>query len=602
MHGKIDKPLISKMSEVLRHRGPDDCGFFYDDKIALGNTRLSIIDIKGGHQPVHNEDSTIWIVFNGEIYNFQELRFKLEKLGHEFYTDSDTEVVVHAYEQWKERCVNELNGMWAFAVWDSNRKALFLSRDRLGIKPLYYFSDGKRFIFASEIKAIIEDKSIPRVPNDEIIYEYLMYGLHDHTEGTFFSHINRLLPAHNLSLDESNVYVRKYWDIPHINKEIGESDKKDVSYARRFRELFQDSVSLQLIGEVPVGTCLSGGLDSSSIVCTINQLLSHNAITAVGERQKTFTVCFEDKQIDEREYVEEVIAQTRTEKNLVFPSSRELWKDIEELVFSQEEPFMSSSVYAQWCVMKLASKKVKVVLDGQGGDELLAGYEPYFAAFILDLWTKRRIVAFIKELLLSHDTTWTYAKQYLLSSYQRRLNHIGMLLDDSFASKFLPKRTGTSLHKELSDLLHQEITKTSLPRLLRYEDKNSMAFSVEARVPFLDHRLVEYVFSLPVNQRLKNGWTKFILRNAMKGIVPEKIRKRRRKIGFAVPEAAWLRELRREIREVLASRKFGERKYFNQEEVLNEFDKFCQGKSDLDANIFWHILNLEIWLRVFIDG
>jgi len=194
MHGEIDKPLIMKMSEALKHRGPDDCGFFFDNETALGNTRLSIIDIKGGHQPIHNEDSTVWIVFNGEIYNFQELRSALDKLGHTFYTDSDTEVIVHAYEQWGENCVKELNGMWAFAIWDANRKTLFLSRDRLGIKPLYYFSNDKGFIFASEIKAIILNKLVPKLPNDPMIYEYLVYGLHDHTEQTFFSQIKRLLP------------------------------------------------------------------------------------------------------------------------------------------------------------------------------------------------------------------------------------------------------------------------------------------------------------------------------------------------------------------------------------------------------------------------
>lgn len=589
------------MSEALKHRGPDDQGFFFDDRVALGNTRLSIIDIKGGHQPIHNEDSALWIVFNGEIYNFQDLRVRLENLGHRFYTDSDTEVIVHAYEQWGENCVKEFNGMWAFAIWDSNKKQLFLSRDRLGIKPLYYFSDGKRFIFASEIKAIILDESIPRVPNDRMIYEYLMYGLHDHTEETFFGQIKRLLPAHNLLLHEGSIHISEYWSIPKITRDIESPDTSDALLSKEFLRRFQDSVRLQLVSEVPVGTCLSGGLDSSSIVCTINQMLSLDTIEAIGERQKTFTVCFEDKQIDEREYIKEVIARTRTEENLIFPSSRQLWEDLESLVFFQEEPFMSSSVYAQWCVMKLASSKVKVVLDGQGGDELLAGYEPYYLTFILDLWRKKKIGTLVRELQQSLDTTGQYIKQYVFSSYRKRLKGIVGLLDSRFASEFLSTEMSASGREDLSGLLHQEMTKTSLPRLLRYEDKNSMAFSVEARVPFLDHRLVEYVFSLPANQRLRDGWTKYILRNAMKGILPEKIRTRRRKIGFAVPEAAWLRELENEIRGVFASQKFGNRKYFNQEEVLKGFDEFCQGKSDLDANIFWHILNLEMWLRVFID-
>ena len=609
--GSVDKKLINAMSKALKHRGPDDEGFFYAKNVALGNRRLSIIDVKGGHQPIHNEASSVWITFNGEIYNFRELRMKLERLGHKFYTNSDTEAIVHSYEEWGENCVKEFNGMWAFAIWDSNQKQLFLSRDRFGIKPLYYYSDGKRFIFASEIKATIVDESIPRVPNDRTIYEYLVHGRHDNTEQTFFSQVKRLLPAHNMLVNEKGFQVKKYWDIQQINKEFENSNVNDVLYAKRFFELFKDSVSLQLISEVPIGTCLSGGLDSSSIVCMTNQLLkvSPEAIKVVGERQKTFTACFDDKQIDEREYVEEVIAQTKAEKNFIYPSSEQLWKDIEKLVYFQEEPFMSSSVYAQWCVMNRASQKVKVVLDGQGGDELLAGYEPYFMAFVVDLWKKKKIYTSIRELLLGLDILAPlikhYIRQYLSSLltllYPKQSSRIETLLSDEFKSEFGSSTEINSRRDDLPIVLREQITGTSLSRLLRYEDKNAMAFSLEARVPFLDHRLVEYVFSLPITQRLKNGWTKRILRNAMEGVLPEKIRKRRKKIGFAIPEAAWLKELRKEVREVFASYKFGERRYFKQTEVLKEFDEFCTGRSDQNANIFWRILNLEMWLRVFID-
>jgi asparagine synthase (glutamine-hydrolysing) len=600
--GSVDKELFNAMSDSLRHRGPDDVGFFFDNNVALGNTRLSIIDIKKGHQPIHNEDSTIWITFNGEIYNFQELRMELEKLGHKFYTNSDTEAIVHAYEEWGENCVKKFNGMWAFAIWDKNKKQLFLSRDRLGIKPLYYYFDGKRFIFASEIKAIILDKSISRIPNDRIIYQYLVHGLHDHTEQTFFSQIKKLLPAHNLLADENGVQVQRFWDIQYINNETQSTSINDDVYAERFLELFKDSVRLQLISEVPIGTCLSGGLDSSSIAYMINHLLINNAevIKVIGERQKTFTACFEDEQIDERKYAEEVIAQTRAEGNFVLPSSERLWEDIKKLVYFQEEPFMSSSVYAQWCVMKLASQKVKVVLDGQGGDELFAGYVLYYLMFLQDLWKKRKIGNFIKELLSSLDILAPYLKLYLSLPYSKRLSEIKNLLDDEFVSEF-GSITDIPKYEDLPTLLYGEITKTSLPALLRYEDKNSMALSIEARVPFLDHRLVEYIFSLPITQKLKNGWTKRILRNAMKGMVPEKVRKRRKKIAFATPEAAWLRELGKEIREVLVSHEFGERRYFDQQEILKKFDEFRCGKSGNYANIFWRILNLELWFRIFID-
>lgn len=607
--GNIDKQLIMKMSEVLKHRGPDDLGFHFDHKIALGNTRLSIIDIKGGHQPIHNENSTIWITYNGEIYNFQQLRNSLEKLGHRFYTNSDTEVIVHAYEEWGENCVKKFNGMWAFALWDSNKKQLFLSRDRLGIKPLYYFSDQKHFIFASEIKAVILDKSVSRIPDDRTIYEYLLYGHIDHSEGTFFNQVKRLLPAHNLLINEKGIQIEKYWDIALTNKEIESSNINDDTYASRFLELFKDSVNLQLMSEVPIGSCLSGGLDSSSIVCMINYLLRLNSeprvrgVGFVNGRQKTFTACFQDRQIDEREYADEVIAQTKAERNFVYPKSEQFWKEIEELVYFQEEPFTTTSVYAQWCVMKLASQKVKVILDGQGGDELLTGYIVYHLALLQDLWKKKKIIGFTKELLSSLDIIAPYIRRYVFLLHSKEFEKIEALLNDEFTSGFASAEEDSTLmeYRNLPNLMYEHMTKSILPALLRYEDKNSMAFSVEARVPFLDHRLVEYVYSLPINQKLQNGWTKRILRNAMKGILPEKIRKRRQKIGFATPQETWLKELKKEIREVFLSSQFQQRKYFRQQEILKKFDEFCTGKSGHYHNIFWRMLNLEIWFRVFID-
>jgi len=602
--GSPDKELLKAMSHVLKHRGPDDEGFFFDENMSLGNRRLSIIDVKGGHQPVHNEDSTIWITYNGEIYNFQELGLKLKNLGHKFYTNSDTEVIVHAYEEWGDSCIKEFNGMWAFAVWDSNKKQLFLSRDRLGIKQLYYYLNKKRLVFASEIKAILLDKSIPKMPNDKMIYEYLVYGRHDHTEQTFFNQIKRLLPAHNLLINENGAQINKYWDIENINKEVEKPKADDNHYARKFLELFTDSVRLQLVSEVPIGTCLSGGLDSSSIVCIINQLirLNKDLTKVVGEWQKTFTACFEDKQIDEREYVKEVIARTNAEQNCIFPDSKQLWKDLPSLVYSQDEPFMSSSVYAQWCVMKLASQKVKVVLDGQGGDELLGGYIPYYWVFIQDLLKKKKIGNFLKELLLSFDLVYPYIKRSLfVASYSKWLNETKELLNADFISEHSKVMHDNPRSKDLPELLYNEITTLSLPRLLRYEDRNSMHFSIESRVPFLDHRLVEYVFSIPMSQRLKNGWTKRVLRNAMKGTLPEKVRKRRKKIGFAIPQVAWMRELAKEIEEVFASTEFGKRKYFKQKEILAKFDEFKNGRLSHYAEIFWRLLNLEMWFRVFID-
>ena len=597
--GAVNRSLLKKMCNSIKHRGPDDEGYFFGKNIALGNRRLSIIDIKGGHQPIHNEDSSIWITYDGEVYNFQKLRKQLEARGHKFYTNSDTEVIVHAYEELGEACVKRFNGAFAFAVWDSNKKQLFLARDRFGIKPLYYCQDGRRFIFASEIKAILQDKKIKRAPNDRMIYEYLTYGYHDHTEETFFKGIKRLLPGHYMTVDRNGIKIKRYWDFK-VNKEIDLSSENDESYAKRFYELLEDSVKLRLIAEVPIGTCLSGGIDSSSTVFIINKLLSAGiSRDVIGKVQKTFSACYEDKEIDERKYINEVTKTTGIKKNYVFPSSEELWEDLKKLVYHQDEPFASTSIFAQWDVMKLASRKVTVVLDGQGGDEALAGYIPYYGVFLLNLWKRKKLFHLIREFFLSIDLTFPFIKEYLFMS--KRESNIKKMLNPEFVSKFEGRTKSKWRSDDLAENLYLDMVRYSIPHLLRYEDRSSMAFSIESRVPFLDHRLVEYVFSLPITQKLKSGWTKYILRNAVKGVIPERIRKRRSKLGFPTPEIRWMKELKGEIRRVLYSEKFEKRGYFNHEEVLKRFDEFCEGKWSNYSRIFWRILNLEIWFEVFVD-
>jgi asparagine synthase (glutamine-hydrolysing) len=286
---EIDGNLLKGMTEVLKHRGPDDEGYFIAEGVGFGHRRLSIIDLKTGHQPIHNEDESIWIVYNGEIYNFNDLRENLEKNGHKFYTQSDTEVIVHAYEEWGEDCVRRFNGMFAFAIWDRNKKQVFLARDRFGIKPLYYYFNDTKLLFGSEIKAILQDKTVKRIPDDEIIYEYLIYDLNDHREATFLKGIKKLMPAHYMIVDKTGIIIKRYWDLK-INEELDATDNKDKTHTKDFYELLEDSIRLRLISEVPVGTCLSGGLDSASIVCLINRLLLSEieAREVIGERQMTF--------------------------------------------------------------------------------------------------------------------------------------------------------------------------------------------------------------------------------------------------------------------------------------------------------------------------
>jgi len=595
--------MLKRMLISIKHRGPDDEGVYVDheNKVSIGNKRLAIIDVKTGHQPVHNENKSMWIVFNGEVYNYRELMEELKKAGHRFYTKSDTETVIHAYEEWGESCLNKFNGMWAFAIFDCNKQELFVARDRFGIKPLYYFWDEKKFIFGSEIKALLQCDLV-RKPNDKIIYDYLVNGLLDHTEETFFEGIKRLMPAHYMVVKGNGIEIKKYWSVPKINRNIDFSSQNNEEYAQKFYNLLKDSVRLRLISEVPVGTCLSGGIDSSSIVSIINKFLSSNVETreVIGEKQKTFSAVYSDKKVDEREYIEEVAKATRVEKNYIFPSADMFWKEIKKLVYHQDEPFTSTSIYAQWNVMKLARKKVTVLLDGQGGDELLAGYLSYYGIFLLNLLRKKEMLHFIKELVSGLDIAMSFFPQYFGRSGKRTA--IKEILNKEFLARFGSEKKEEWKTSELVDVLYKDLTTYSIPQLLRYEDRNSMAFSLEARVPFLDYRIVEYVFSLPITQKIRNGWTKFVLRNAVRGVIPKKIRKRRSKIGFETPEKEWMIKLRHEIRKLFASKRFEQRKYFNQKEVLKKFDEFCDGKLDESfSRVFWRIINLEIWFEVFFD-
>lgn len=597
-----DEQLCRSITELLKHRGPDDEGFYFDQEVSLGHRRLSIIDLEGGHQPICNENKSIWIIYNGEIYNHIEVRRELEG-KHRFYTNSDAEVIIHAYEEYGFDCVKKFNGMWAFCIYDKSNSILFLSRDRFGIKPLYYYFDNNRFIFASEIKGFID--YLKPEQNDEVIFDFLAFGKLEHHADTFFSGIKRLMPAHNLifHLGSKKIEEDRYWDIHVMNEKIGSSSVNDEEYAKLFYDLIEDSVRIQLMSEVPVGTCLSGGLDSSTIVCLINKIIFSETDTkireSIGERQKTFSAVYDDKKIDERKFIEEVTAATNVETNYVFPSGDELFKEIEKLVYYQDEPFTSTSIYAQWNVMRLASQKVKVLVDGQGSDELLAGYIAFFKIYLKQLLKERKYSIFFREILFSYDAL--IHNHRIISNALARNNIIyETILNQKFLDKFINRKQNSVSSDNIVSRSYEYIINGELQSLLKYEDRNSMAFSVEARVPFLDHRIAEFIFTAPVDQRIKNGNTKFILRNAMKGILPERIRKRKGKIGFATSEDKWLKDHKDEILKIFGSESFMNRKYFNHKAILKIFLEYCDGKKH-DTMIFWKIIVLEIWLRIFID-
>lgn len=607
----VSMELLLKMTDIQKHRGPDDEGHYANGEIGLGHRRLSIIDLSfDGHQPMCNEDERVWIVFNGEIYNYIELTSDLKSKGHIFKSKTDTEVIIHAYEEYGIECLQKFNGMFSFAIWDDRERKLFCARDRMGIKPFYYYLDDNKFSFASEIKAILVDDSIERKPNDQIIYEYLRHGKLDHTEDTFFDGIKHLMPAHYIIIENSDIKIHRYWDLDTSNYS---KDADDQESAEKLLELFKNSVKIRLRSDVPLGTCLSGGLDSSSIVCILNDLLTDKF------KQKTFSSCFEDETYDERRFIKYVTEKTNTESNFVFPSGETLFEEILNLVWHQEEPFVSTSIYAQWNVMRLSKENdVKVLLDGQGADELLAGYHLYFGGFYLDLLKSIQFLTLMKETMYFVNY-YSYSELFRIASMALRYiipESIMSLLRSSVNTPKWLDRDFVRLHskkvshksyskqkfdKQLDEELYQRLTSTSLPALLRYEDKNSMAFSIEARVPFLDYRLIEYISSLPSSQKIKNGATKIVLRNAMKGILPEEVRNRMDKMGFVTPENIWLRTtLKDEITGILGSESFKNRKYFNSRELQREYEEYCKAEKNT-SSIIWRWVNLELWFRVFID-
>jgi asparagine synthase (glutamine-hydrolysing) len=643
----VDMGFLLDSLNSIRHRGPDDEGYLLINShtqdvasclgpesaahvrlpriedvfnpqfdIAFGFRRLSILDLSpSGHQPMSNSDGSLWIVFNGEIYNYIELRAELQAQGYVFHTQTDTEVILNAYDAWGVECLNRFNGMWGFALFDKRRKRLFCARDRFGIKPFYYFFDGERFLFASEIKALLANPGISRKPNDAVIYDYLAYGLLDHTEETFFSGIMQLPPAHYLILEDSNISIRRYWDLDSQNKlDLGMGEKADKEYARRFYDLFEDSIRLHLRSDVAIGSCLSGGLDSSSIVCVANKLLFKNGVVspeAIGEKQKTFSSCFEDSRFDERQHIDRIISVTSAETNNIFPGPENLLDELPKLMKHQDEPFGSTSQYAQWCVMKLASEHgIRVLLDGQGADELLAGYHPFFDSFWATLASQGNGRGLLRE-WSAYNQMFGASPWYLIQHTLFALAPVGLQrqarfkrgtrsINPEFSRVFQGRFPDENINysgSSLSKRLYLSTTRTSLPALLRYEDRSSMAHSIEARVPFLDYRLVEYIFSLSDHQKIRNGYTKAVLRESMRNVLPEQNRMRKDKMGFVTPEHVWLTEsLRSWLDDIINSVSFRNREYFNFPQIIKLLDDYRSQRRDIGFMV-WRWVNLELWLN-----
>ncbi len=584
-----DADLVRAMAERLLHRGPDGEGSHFSGPVGLAHRRLAIIDLSDeGRQPMANEDGSLWIVFNGEIYNYRELREELLAAGHRFASATDTEVILHAYEEWGRDSLDRFNGMWAFALWDARRRELFCARDRLGVKPFYYTMAGGSFLFASEIKALLTHPAVGGRPNDRMLSTFLAWGVADHTAETMYDGIFQLPPAHAVVVSEGSVgEPRRYWDVVMNGAPRG---VEDGAAAQRVRDLLTDAVRLRLRSDVPVGTCLSGGIDSSTVTALINVLLRAESPESVGDRQKTFSVCFGDPRFDESRHIDTVVAATGVASHRTTPDTEGLWEDIERLLYMQDEPFASLSIYAQYCVMRLARDEVKVVLDGQGADEQLGGYIAYQAPYIRGLLRCGEILAALREGIGSarhHGSFFSWAAHQSLVRSERR----GLLRGS--APEVL-RYAGS-----LDEVLKREVVASNLPLLLHWEDRNSMAFSIEARVPFLDYRLVEYLASLPLDQKVRRGVTKYVLRRAIRGLVPDAIRCRMDKMGFVTPEEVWMKgELAPHILALFSTPEFSGRPYWDAERVLRNYREFLDGKSPYSTEI-WRVACAELWLRQF---
>jgi asparagine synthase (glutamine-hydrolysing) len=566
-------------------------------QFSIGMRRLAIIDVATGDQPLYSDDKNLALVFNGEIYNHEELRGELEATGRRFVTHhSDTEVILRGYEEWGPAVVDHLVGMFAFAITDREKAELFLARDRLGIKPLYYVDGPGGFSFASELKALFQDARVSRQPNLEVLRRFLLFRVHDDGEDTFFDGVKRLLPGHTMLVRPDGIgKIERYWN-PAVNTEFA-SNRSDDSYAQEFAARYDRVVARHLISDVPVGVPLSGGLDSTGVVATMARLMQHGTDLHT-EGLYSFSALYPGQTIDESAFIHQVEREVGTIPHYAYPQLDEFWNEITEWVWYQEEPTIASAPYAYYCVYRLASEYVKVMVSGNGGDELLAGYIPYFRAYLTSALDQHHYLAGGRELVKG----WDLYRKYFAEVARSRMPGGTPPVSARDLLRAGPEvtRANFEAHRNLNERLASDVLQYSTPNLLRYEDKNSMAFSIEARVPFLDHELVEFIFSLPIDQKIKGGWNRAVYRNAMKGRMPEKSRIRRSKIGFTNPDITWMKAKAPEIRAIFGSPELASRDLFDPRALVAGWDDYLGGRPG-DGLIFWRALVTELWMRRYVD-
>lgn len=583
----IDNNLLEEMNDKLKHRGPNDSGIIYDENLGLGHRRLSIIDLtSNGHQPMEYKNR-YYIVFNGEIYNYLEIKNELEKKGYKFLTKTDTEVIMAAYDYYREKCLEIFNGMWAFALWDKQEQKLFCSRDRFGVKPFYFHKNEERILFASEIKSLLCDEKIKRIANEKIVYDYLKYGLLEHTNETFFKEIYKLPQGCYAIIDKNlKLEIKKYYYL-NICNDV-EYTKKVDKYKETFKNFFDSSIKLRLRSDVEIGCCLSGGLDSSAIVTELSNLLKNKSF-------ETFSFCSQDVKTDEKKYVEYLANEKNIKTNYIYNKNIDINKIIKKVIFFQDEPFSSSSVIMSYQIYSAARKKgISILLDGQGADEILCGYRKSRLYFIKLLLKKKYILRAILEFF--NSLTQIKTSFNIKSDFQKIMYIFGKKIEknkDYLNKKFLQETKGVGYNTKI-DFQYNDICHISLPVLLRYCDRNSMASSVESRLPFLDYRLVDFCLSLPLNLKINKGYSKYILRSSID--IPPKIKNRKDKIGFAVPEKAWIKEEASELKKIFENRNFRSSRFIDNKLILENWSKIIS-KNEIPH--FFRYICLELWMQVF---
>jgi asparagine synthase (glutamine-hydrolysing) len=610
--------VIQQMTAVLRHRGPDDEGMYISGPVGFGFRRLSILDLSpAGHQPMFGRDGRIVIVFNGEIYNYIELRQELEALGHKFDSSGDTEVLLRAYLEWGRDCVNKLNGMWAFLIYDVEQGKIFGSRDRFGKKPLYRYRSGDLIFFASEIKAILVSGYYQGGTNWHMVSKFLLYGdltqIEDNQQ-TFYASIEQLPAGSAFEMDLQGQYHEwHFWSLTDL------PDSHVTNPTQSFCEIFEDAVRLRLRSDVPVGIFLSGGLDSTAILCT----WTHISDATLGKgRNPLLAFSYQSKEYDETVYISDTISQTGAQLVTFTPEPCQLWNTLEQFIWYQDEPVHSMASVITFELSRMAaSTGVKVILNGGGPDEFLAGYHDYFMNYWYTLLNEghiKKVWQEIYEYCAAHGgNPSNFLRQVFHLQWRSKIDHI------SACRKLMSWRHWRRLRKhpwftpalseqlqfeeyecinpDLNSALKRSVERSPLPLYLRIMDRNSMAHSIEARMPFLDYRLVSLAFQLPVHWKMRGPWSKYVLREGMTKRIPESVRSRLDKMGFPQPTRNWFaRDLYEPMQDFLSSQQVRERGIYNLEKIKYDLEQHKQGTINVAKQLF-NLAQFEIWCAIEKD-